>query len=207
MADEIRVWRVTYWVGLIGGIGSGKTAVSDLFAQKGVPIIDTDIIAHTLTAARGVALPALQAAFPELDLLDETGKMNRRLMRETVLADGNALQKLENILHPLILSEAKHQQQQYQSHYGLVVLPLLVEKPIFHSLIDRVLLVDCSEEQQIKRVMKRGSLDKASVIAMMALQATREQRRVLADDILDNSEDAAKLPKKVAKLDQFYKAN
>lgn len=197
---------MTRWIGLIGGMGCGKTAVSDLFAQKGVPIIDTDVIAHTLTGLSGDALPALQAAFPELDLLDNTGKMNRALMRETILADADALKRLEGVLHPLILAEAKRQQAQTKANYGLVVLPLLVEKPIFRSLVERILLVDCTEQQQIERTMQRGSIDQKSAEGMMALQATRTQRQAIADDILDNSGTYSMLPEKVADLDQLYRA-
>ncbi len=197
---------MTAWVGLTGGIGSGKTQVSDAFAALGVPVLDADQVAHALTAPDGIALPLLRQAFGAA-IFTDSGSLNRAALREQVFADATQKQRLEAILHPLILRQLQMAQARVcDAVYGLVVVPLLVELPLFLALADRVLVVDCPESVQVERVMRRSGLTETQVRAMMAQQATRAERLRAADDVLDNSGTVAAIAPKVAELNGFYRA-
>ncbi len=194
---------MTFTVGLTGGIGSGKSTVAERFAELGVAVIDTDAIAHELTAARGAAIPAIVAAFgPEV--LKSDGALDRRRMRELVFADGDAKRRLEAILHPLIRGESEARCRAAASApYVLLVVPLLVETAGYRDRVDRTLVVDCDEALQIARVMARG-LDAEAVRAIMATQASREQRLAAADDVIDNDDDLAALDSQILPLHRRY---
>lgn len=190
-------------LGLTGGIGSGKTAVSDVFATLGVEVVDTDLIAHQLTSSGAEGTRQLQQLFGDA-VVDADGRLNRRVVRELVFADNDARQRLEAVLHPLIRSEAARQLQAVTSRYGVLVVPLLAESPHFQALCDRILVVDCSEAVQLERVMRRSGLQRADVEAIMAAQAPRIARLALADDVLDNSGGRDALQARVLALHQQY---
>ncbi|HCY62388.1 MAG TPA: dephospho-CoA kinase [Oxalobacteraceae bacterium] len=192
-----------FTVGLTGGIGSGKTTVANMFAARGAAIIDTDQIAHELTRPGGIAIPAIAAQFGS-DFIASTGALDRSRMRDAVFADPAAKRRLEAILHPLIRSECERAAQQAQGPYLILVVPLLVESGNWKQRVSRVLVVDCPEQQQIMRVMDRNGLSEAQVHAIMASQATREQRLAAADDVLSNTEETAALEPQVERLHALY---
>jgi dephospho-CoA kinase len=174
-------------IGLTGGIGSGKTTVADLFAAHGVPVIDTDLIAHGITAPGGVAMPLIARQFgPEFVAGD--GSLNRAKMRERVFADGTAKARLEAITHPLIRAETERQRSAARGAYHIVVVPLLVEGGNRALRVERVLVVDCPVETQIGRVMRRNGFSREQVLAIIGHQATREARLAAADDIVVNDD-------------------
>ncbi|MGZ5817828.1 MAG: dephospho-CoA kinase [Burkholderiaceae bacterium] len=193
----------TFSIGLTGGIGSGKTTVANMFGAKGAAVIDTDQIAHQLTHAGGSALPAIRAQFGE-DFLTPEGAMDRAKMREHVFADPVAKKRLESILHPLIRMETARVAKQATGEYLLFVVPLLVESGTWKDQVSRILVVDCPEELQIKRVVQRNGLTESQVRAIIATQATREARRAVADDILLNDGDAASLAPEIDRLHSLY---
>ncbi|MEQ6292321.1 dephospho-CoA kinase [Vogesella sp. GCM10023246] len=192
-------------VGLTGGIGSGKSTVAQLFAENGVPCVDTDVVAHQLTAAGGAALPAIRTAFGD-SVLDANGALNRAVMRQRVFADPSERLRLEAILHPLIGAESLRQLALAQGPYVLLAVPLLFESPAFHRLVRRSLLVDCPEEMQQQRVMARSGLAAEQVAAIIAAQMPRQQRLQLADDVIHNSGELADLALQVADKHRYYLA-
>ncbi|WP_028220120.1 dephospho-CoA kinase [Paraburkholderia oxyphila] len=172
-------------VGLTGGIGSGKSTVADLFAARGVPLVDTDVIAHRITAPHGMAMAAIAAQFgPEFVAAD--GSMDRARMRALVFGDESARNRLEAITHPLIRAETERETREANGPYVIVVVPLLVESGSWKTRVDRVLAVDCSVETQIARVMRRNGFTREQVLAIIARQATREARLAAADDVIVN---------------------
>ena len=179
VADSIFV------VVLTGGIASGKTAVSDLFSEKGVPVVDTDLIAREVVEAGSPALDRIARAFGP-DFLDEKGSLNRRKMRETIFTDPDQKKQLESILHPAIATEAMRQVSVRPEPWCLLVVPLLAESGRYRW-VDRVLVVDVDESTQIERVMARDHIDRNQAEAILSAQASRQQRLELADDIIDNS--------------------
>jgi len=176
-------------IGLTGGIGSGKTTVADMFAARGVPVIDTDLIAHQITAPGGVAMPLIESAFgPQYVAAD--GSLDRARMRTRVFGDGAAKAQLESITHPLIRAESERQRNLARGAYHIVVVPLLVEAGPRAVKTDRVLVVDCAVDTQIERVMQRNGFSRDQVLAIIARQATREARLAAADDIIVNDSQA-----------------
>jgi dephospho-CoA kinase len=192
-----------YTVGLTGGIGSGKSVVAGLFAKRGVAVIDTDEIAHELTHPGGEAIEAIRAAFGA-SLIGADGALDRDAMRKLVFGDAAARKKLEAILHPLIRKESARRLAHAQSPYAILVVPLLVERGVDRSRYARVLVVDCPEVQQVERAMRRSSLSETEVRAILAAQATREQRLARADDVLDNSGTPEALERQVSNLNEKY---
>jgi dephospho-CoA kinase len=192
-------------VGLTGGIGSGKSTVADLFAARGAAVIDTDQIAHQLTATGGAAMPAIRNIFGA-DFLTADGAMDRLKMRQRVFTDGNAKKQLEAILHPLIQSECERAATETAGHYLLFVVPLLVESGRWRQRVARVLVVDCAETTQVQRVMRRNAMTEAQVRAIMAAQVPRATRLAAADDIIVNDTDAAALIPQVDRLHALYMA-
>ncbi|MFM0326265.1 dephospho-CoA kinase [Caballeronia glebae] len=176
-------------IGLTGGIGSGKSTVADLFAARGVPLIDTDLIAHQITAPGGVAMPLIASEFGD-DFIAADGSLDRAKMRALVFADDTAKARLEGIVHPLIRAETERQRIAAQGAYHIVVVPLLVESGEWASRVSRVLVVDCPVETQIERVMRRNGFTREQVLAIIAKQASREARLAAADDIVVNDEAA-----------------
>lgn len=192
-------------VGLTGGIGSGKTTVANMFAARGAAVIDTDDIAHALTRPAGKAMPAIVAQFgPEL--IGADGAMDRSRMRQAVFTDPAARQRLEAILHPLIREECEQAARTAHGEYLMFVVPLLVESGNWHGRVSRVLVVDCTEQQQLARVMARNGLAESQVQAIMAAQATRAQRLAVADDVVVNDADARTLTAQVDRLHALYRS-
>jgi dephospho-CoA kinase len=190
-------------VGLTGGIGSGKSRAADAFAALGASVVDTDAIARELTARGGAALAAIVEAFGR-EALDADGAMDRLRMRERVFRDAVARQRLEAILHPMIRAESQRRIARASAPYVVHVVPLLVESPGYRERVQRVLVVDCPEELQIERVRSRSGLAAAEVRRIIATQVPRAQRLAAADDVLDNSGDAAALEAQVARLHRRY---
>ena len=193
-------------IGLTGGIGSGKSSVAREFEALGVEVIDADALAHRLTAPGGAAIEAIRASFgPEA--IDQSGALDRARMRGIVFADPGARKRLEAILHPLIRAETGRLARAAQSPYVILMIPLLVESGNARERCDRVLVVDCPEAEQVRRVMARSRLPRAEVEAIMASQASRSARLAAADDVVDNSGDPAAIAPQVATLHRRYLAD
>ena len=192
-------------IGLTGGIGSGKSAVADMLARRGAAIIDTDQIAHALTAPGGAAMPQIAASFGD-NFLTSEGALNRAAMRERVFSDPEAKRRLEAILHPLISQQTRAEAERAQGAYLVFVVPLLVESGRWKDRVDRVLAVDCPEALQVERVMHRSQLTAEQVRAIMAAQASREQRLAVADDVIVNDQPLPALEQAVEALHQRYLA-
>lgn len=198
---------MTYVVGLTGGIGSGKSAAADLFAERGIAVIDTDAIAHTLTRAGGAAMPLIRAEFGE-EVVNADGALDRTAMRTRAFADPSVRKRLEAILHPLINSESQCQLAvaSANSPYAILVVPLLIESGNYRKRVDRIAVVDCAEATQIARVMSRSGLARPEIERILAAQATRTERLAAADDVIDNDGDIAALPPQVERLHTNYLA-
>jgi len=190
-------------VGLTGGIGCGKTTVADLFAARGASVIDTDQIAHSLTAPHGAAMPALVEEFGP-DFATADGALDRAKMRALVFADPGARARLEGILHPRIREATAAAALLATGPYVIFVVPLLIESGTWRERVARILAIDCPEEVQVARVMARNGLPEAQVRAIMAAQVTRAQRRLAADDIILNDDGLEALLPQVERLHAFY---
>lgn len=191
-------------IGLTGGIGSGKTVVSDCFARLGAPIIDTDLLARELVEPGQPALAEIVAEFGP-DCLDSDGRLQRSHLRERVFADPTGRRRLEAILHPRIRALARERIARLTAPYGLLVIPLLAETGMT-DLVDRVLVVDAPEAEQIRRMMARDGIDEIQARRILAAQANRSQRLALADDVLENIGDLDELDRQVAALHRYYSA-
>lgn len=201
---------MSYVVGLTGGIGSGKSAAADLFAARGVPLVDTDAIAHALTKTDGAAMPAIRAEFGDA-VVAADGALDRAAMRAVVFADEStktpARKRLEAILHPLIRAESERQlAAAADAPYAILVVPLLIEAGDYRKRVNRIAVVDCAEATQIARVMSRNGMARAEVERILAAQATRAERLAAADDIIDNDGDIAALPPRIERLHADYLA-
>ncbi|HQS59119.1 MAG: dephospho-CoA kinase [Gallionellales bacterium 35-53-114] len=194
---------MTYFVGLTGGIGSGKSTVATLFAELGVPVIDTDAISHQLTKPVGAAIGAIRNTFGD-NYIDASGALDRAKMRQLVFTDANARLLLEKILHPLILAQARTQAEAISAPYVILVIPLLFETADYQGWLNRTLTVDCAEETQIARVLSRSGLSEQTVRAIMSRQLSREQRLKLADDAIRNDDSLIELRREVFELNQRY---
>ena len=195
---------MTHWIALTGGIGSGKSTVAELFFERHhIPTIDSDIIARELTAANGKAIPLIRREFGDA-IIDISGSLNRQKMRHVITQDNTAKARLEQLLHPMIFSAIKQQQATIEALYAFIAIPLLVEQPQFMGLSERVLLVDCEENLQIERIRQRNQFTLEQAQAALRLQATREQRQAIADDIILNSGSLNDLIIQIDKLHQHY---
>lgn len=193
-----------YCVGLTGGVGSGKSTAARLFADLGAALVDTDAIAHALSAANGAAMPAIAAAFGDA-VIAADGSLDRAAMRARVFSDGSARRHLEQILHPLIHSEARHQIAVARTPYVILIVPLLVENlAAYRQDMDRIVVVDCDEQQQIERSASRPGISLEQARAILAAQSSRAARLAIADDIIDNRGDLAELEAQVGHLHQGY---
>lgn len=198
---------MTWVVGLTGGIGSGKSAAAEHFRTCGAVIIDTDVIAHELTTAGGTAIALLRETFGTAILTPE-GALDRAAMRRRVFADPQERTRLEAILHPLIRAESEARLRRLAGTdfcYAVLVVPLLAETGRYRERVNRICVVDCTEETQIARVQARNGLDRETVLAIMAAQAGRAERRSIADDIIDNDGDLDALHAQVDRLHAHYR--
>ncbi len=187
---------------LTGGIASGKTAVSSRFARLGVPVIDTDIIAREVVQEGRPALAGIVAEFGK-DILDEGGALDRGRMRDLIFSDPLSKRKLERILHPAIGSEVHLQLSGVTAEYCILVVPLLAESGRY-EWSDRVLVVDVDEQTQLQRLVARDKISTELATAMLAAQASRQQRLDLADDVIKNAGNLAELDREVASLHEKY---
>lgn len=195
---------MTYVVGLTGGIGSGKSAVADAFADLGIDVTDTDRLAHALTRPGSPWLAAIVEAFGA-EVLQSDGTLDRAALRRRAFADPEVRGRLEAILHPPIGDAARQEIAHWRSPYGILVVPLLLERDSVRKLVQRILVVDCPEEEQMRRVSARSGLADAEIRAIMATQLSRDARLARADDVLDNSGPRSAIAPKVAALDRRYR--
>ena len=191
-------------LGLTGGIGSGKSTVAGRFGNCGAAVIDTDEIAHLLTAPGGAAIEKIARTFGQ-DYVNPDLSLNRAKMRELVFQDASARKVLEGILHPMIWQKSIDQATKLRGTYGIFVIPLLAEQPAWQALVNRILVVDCPEELQIRRVVERSSMSPEQVRAIIASQATRAARLAIADDVIANDGTLEHLLSEIARLDAQYR--
>lgn len=180
-----RAAALPFRIGLTGGIGSGKSRVADQLGELGADIIDTDLIAHQLTQPAGRAIAPLREAFGD-QIIDATGALDRAAMREQVFRDSTARLRLEGILHPLIGEEVQRQADIGAGLYQVFVVPLLVESGRWRERVDRICVVDCDPATQIARVVQRNNLTPADVQRVIDVQASREAKLAVADDVVVN---------------------
>ncbi len=191
-------------VGLTGGIGSGKSALAALLAERGAAVLDADALAHDLTAPGGAAIEPIRAAFGPA-VIDARGALDRAAMRALVFAQPAQRARLEAILHPRIGQALRERAPSTPGAYLVLVVPLLVESLArWRAEVDRIVVVDCPEALQVQRVVARSALPEAQVRAIIAAQATRAARLAAADDVVDNQGDLTALQRQADALHQRY---
>ncbi len=191
-------------IGLTGGIASGKTTVSDCFKKLGTQVIDADIISHEVTEPSGSAFEEILSEFGS-EILDEKGLINRKKMRAIIFNDPSQKKILENIIHPKVRDEMFQRINKSDDHYLIVSVPLLVETGM-HQIMDRNLLVDCSEDTQIERLMHRDKITLNEAKAILKNQASRSDRKKIADDLIVNENNVTliELENEVLELHKYY---
>lgn len=195
---------MTKVVAVTGGIGNGKSEVCKTFVELGVPVVDLDEIAHAMSAPESVAMQAVRQTFGDA-MFAVNGQLDRAKLRELVFADPDALDKLNQIMHPAIREEAVRQITQYATQpYVILAIPLLVENRDDWAMIDHVLVVDCNEETQLARVMQRSAFSEAMAQAIIATQSSREARLAIADTVIENDQTLENLHEKVLKFHQIF---
>ncbi|HLT90646.1 MAG TPA: dephospho-CoA kinase [Woeseiaceae bacterium] len=191
-------------VGLTGGIASGKSVVAERFAERGVPVIDTDVIARELVEPGQPALEEIAREFGP-GIIGPDGRLDRRKLRNVVFRDDNRRKALEGILHPRIRQVTEERSRAAGGPYQLIVVPLLVESPLKDSM-DRILVVDASEATQVERLRRRDAESEEQARRMIAAQATREERLAIADDVIDNDGSLEETERQVERLHRKYLA-
>ena len=199
--------NLPFIIGLTGGIGSGKTTVSDYFATLGIDVIDADVISHTITAKGSPVLDKLALAFGT-DIITD-GRLDRTYLRKIAFANDAKLTTLNTIIHPAIRTQIKHELDHANSPYAILSAPLLLESikgddKGLTALCNRILVVDVPTEQQIKRASRRDGQSDEDILAIMDKQIGREKRLSHADDVLDNSHDVNGLYQQINQLHQKY---
>lgn len=189
-------------IGLTGGIGCGKTTISDEFARLGITIVDADLIARDVVAPHSIGLTAIIKRFGGAILTPE-GTLNRPKLRKLVFADPTLTQWLNTLLHPLIRTEMERQLHASNSIYTILSVPLLLENNL-DILCDRVLVVDIDEATQIERVKARDNSELSTINAIISAQIDRSSRLAKSDDIIDNSGKIPESLAQVRKLHDFY---
>lgn len=189
-------------IGLTGGIASGKTTVANLFADLGITVIDTDIIAREIVQPGEAALGHIRRRFGK-SMISADGGLDRRAMRELIFSDDEARSGLESILHPRIGERVRIQSAAAAGPYHIIVVPLLVASPL-RQFVDRILVVDCDEDTQIRRLTARDSetIDQARKI--LSAQSSRQERLSTADDVIDNDQDLDAVKARVLELHALY---
>jgi len=196
-----------YVVGISGGIGSGKTTVTDLFAKYGIEVIDADVIAREVVEPGSPALKAIVHKFGQFVLNESggssSGTLDRAKLRNLVFNNIETKNWLNQLLHPAIRQQMLLQTKQAKSAYCLLSVPLLVESKLYEQ-VDRVVIVDVDEQTQLQRTLLRDKTNEQQILAIMSAQATRQQRLAVADDIIDNNGKADDLAEQVAQLHKKY---
>lgn len=190
-------------IGLTGGIASGKSTVADLFAEKGIPVLDTDLIAREVVLPGSEGLQRVVAEFGAT-VLAEDGSLDRRGLRERVFSNDDDRARLEAILHPLIRARLEEMSASAGGPYQIHVVPLLVESGLQRA-VDRVLVVDCSRANQASRLLDRDAESEETARKMIAAQSGRQRRLAVADDVIVNDGAKADLEALVDRLDHFYR--
>ncbi len=191
-------------IGLTGGIGSGKSAVSQLFADLGVPVIDTDRLSRELVQHGSPLLNKIKDYFGN-EILLKSGELNRKQLRQIVFHDKAKKQWLEKLLHPEIKQLLFEQLKNISENYVVIVVPLLLENDSY-NFIDRVLVVDCSESLQLNRAMARDKSSPDEIKKIITSQMPRSKRLQLADDIIVNEDTLESLEEKVIELHEKYQS-
>jgi dephospho-CoA kinase len=194
---------MSYIVGLTGGIGTGKSTVADLFAKLGADVIDADKISHDLTAQGQTGFAKIIEAFGD-EYLEKSGNLDRTKLRETIFNNPQQRKKLESLLHPLIDAELNKLIEESNGPYILLMIPLLLETGNYRDLVNRILVIDCDEQQQIDRVMQRSNLNATQIKNIIAAQMPRSERLKHADDVIINNKDLNHLQKQVTTLHNAY---
>lgn len=189
-------------IGLTGGIGSGKSVACAIFSDLGVPIIDADVIAHSLVKPDMLAFKKIIKLFGK-GILSSHGTIDRKKIRKQVFANASYRKKLENILHPDIYEEITAQVKKIDSKYCIISIPLLLETDASKT-VDRVLVIDLPKELQLERAINRDKMDKGDMNAIIDSQISRQHRLAAADDIIDNKGGISKLRKEINDLHKFY---
>lgn len=192
-----------FTVGLTGGIASGKTLVADSFAALGVPVCDADQVARAVVTPGSEGLAAIIERFGDTVLLPD-GSLDRRRMREVVFNDPKARRDLETITHPRIYVQMKTWRDAQGSSYCMLAIPLLLEKGGKHPLVDRVLVVDATEEAQLQRLIQRDRISERLAREIMGAQLSRRERLAMAQDVIDNTGNLDEVRSQVAALHQRY---
>ena len=190
-------------IGLTGGIASGKSVVADMFAELGVPVIDTDLIAREVVQPGEPALDEIRERFGET-IIDAAGNLDRAALRKLIFHDDDARLDLQAILHPRIGAETRRQADATGGDYQLIVVPLLVGSPLV-EFVDRILVVDCQEDTQIKRLLERDAESVEQAERILAAQASRKERLAIADDVVNNDHSLAHVRDQVIDLDRQYR--
>ena len=191
-------------IGLTGGVASGKTTVSDFFKGLGIPVIDADVISHEVTQPDGSAFEEIISSFGS-SILDENGLIDRKKMRAIIFDDASKKEMLERIIHPKVREEMFNSASQSNDHYLIVSVPLLVETGM-NEMMDRTLVVDCSEETQIERLMHRDKITLGEAKSILRNQTNRSTRLKAADDLIVNEKNVTlnELEKEVLELNKRY---
>jgi len=189
-------------IGLTGGIASGKSTVADMFADLGVPVIDTDLIARDVVAPGRPALQEIREAFGA-GVIAEDGTLDRPAMRALVFGDDEARRRLEAILHPRIGAATREQANAAGGPYQIIVVPLLLESSL-RAFVNRVLVVDCEEETQVARLLSRDAESESQARRILAAQASRAERLAIADDVIANEGDLDDTREQVRRLHRRY---
>jgi dephospho-CoA kinase len=191
-------------VALTGGIGSGKSVAAEIFQKLSVSVIDLDEISRQLTTNGSLIINKIATEFGH-GYVTEDGALNRTLMRALVFSQPQAREKLNAILHPAIYEEAVKQLALHQQEvYVVLAIPLFVESPQYQKIVHHVVLIDCDEKLQIKRVMERSELSKAEVVAIMKAQTSRQERVKLADTVIVNDGNLQDLSEKIRDFHENY---
>ena len=189
-------------IGLTGGIGCGKTTAANLFIELGIPVIDADVIAHTLVNKGQPALGQIEKTFGST-IINENGALNRKKLGEIVLSNPHKKKQLESILHPLVYDELQRQLELLDAPYAILCIPLLLETNMQH-LVDRVLVIDCPVAVQFERIKRRDQLTDERIYSIIDAQVSRQHRLLSANDVIFNSGSASKLAEQIKKLHNLY---
>ncbi|MGP1947304.1 MAG: dephospho-CoA kinase [Arsenophonus sp. NC-PG7-MAG3] len=193
---------MSYIIGLTGGIGSGKSTVSDKFASLGVPIIDVDIISRQIVMPNTYPLNMIRQYFGSI-ILNNDGSLNRTKLRKKIFSNSKEKNWLNNLLHPLIHQETQRQLTLVNYPYVVWVIPLLIENNLEH-LANRVLIIDATPEEQIARIIKRDRINQQEAKNILSNQVSQRKRLQKANDIINNHDNNLTLNKTIAKLHQKY---